>query len=197
MKLRKNSAATMRTTSARATWTPISALRMPAATRRPATRPERGLRIDARELQRRRRAEEQAAPDAEDIANARPSTVDARLKLDRQPRERHDPQRLGAPHRDRRPERGAERGQQDVLGEQQADDAPRVRAERQPHAHLALTRARAREHEVGRVAADREQQEQHHRLQDRRARAVSKRCGPRGDCQNGSTSPRTVAFVSG
>ncbi len=56
--------------------------------------------------------------------------------------------------------------EQQVLREHQADDAPRARAKRQPHADFAIARARAREHEVGGVAADGEQHQQHHALQD-------------------------------
>ena len=72
----------------------------------------------------------------------------------------------------------------------------RAGAERQAHADLALPRARPGQHEVGGVAADGEQQEEHDPLQDPE-RAASMRCGPRGACQNGSTSACIVAFVSG
>ena len=57
--------------------------------------------------------------------------------------------------------------------EQQADDAPRPGAEREAHAHFALTRAGARQQQVRGVAADREQQEQHDALQHRHAPATA------------------------
>ena len=101
--------------------------------------------------------------------------VELRLKLDRKRADhRHRAQRVGRPDRDRRAERGAEQRQQQVLGQQQADDAPRAGAEREAHADLALPRAGARQHQVRGVAADREQQQQHDALQHRqRARRAS------------------------
>ena len=70
-------------------------------------------------------------------------------------------------------------------------------AEREADADFALARAGARQHEVGGVAADGQQQQQHDGLQDERAPPVSRRCGPRGACQNGSTSPPTRGWSSG
>ena len=53
-----------------------------------------------------------------------------------------------------------------VLGEQQAEHAPRSGSERQPDADLPVPRAGARQHQVRGVAADGEQQQEQHSLQD-------------------------------
>ena len=65
-KLSKNRPATTSTSSARPHCSAISASRIDAPARRFRSAAQRLLRIDAPELQRRRRAEEQAAADAED-----------------------------------------------------------------------------------------------------------------------------------
>ena len=92
------------------------------------------------------------------------------LEPDRQARERQRPQRLGAPEGDADAEHRAEHAQDEALRQQQPGDAHRAGAEREAHAHLPLTRARAGQHEVGGVAADGEQQQQHDRLKDDQGR---------------------------
>jgi len=69
------------------------------------------------------------------------------------PNHRHGAQGVGRPHRDRRAQRGAQQREQQILGEQQADDAPRSGAEREPDADLAIARAGPRQHQVRGVAA--------------------------------------------
>ena len=122
-----------------------------------------------RELRRRRDAEDQAAEQAEAEREGEPDAVDARSAIligndaiigtARSASVAHTA--IAAPSG------GAEHRQQQVLGQQQADDAPRAGAERQPDADLAVAGAGARQHQVRGVAADREQQEQQHALQHR------------------------------
>ncbi len=138
-----------------------------AAARGPCSGAKRALRIDARQLNGGERSGGEAARDPQDHREREAHAVHARLKSDRQPGERQRDERRRAPHGDDRAQARAGEPQQDVLRQQQAGNSPRTRAERQAHAHFALTRARPRQHEVRGVPADGEQQEQHDALQDR------------------------------
>ena len=138
-----------------------------AAARRLRAASERLLRIDASELQRRRGAEQQTAADAEDHREGEAERIEAGLEADRERAvRRHRSQRFGAPPRDQDADDRAEDAEQQVLGEHQPDHAAGPGAEREAHADFAIARAGAREHQVGGVAADREQHQQHHALQD-------------------------------
>ena len=138
-----------------------------AAARRLRSGPQRALRIDARQLNRRRGAEQQARADAERDREQQAEAIDAGLEPDRKRAVGgHGPQRLGAPPGNDDAESGAEHAEQQVLGQQQPHDAARTGAEGEPHADFALPRGGAREHEVGGVAAHRQQHQQHHALQD-------------------------------
>ena len=73
----------------------------------------------------------------------------------------------------------------------------RPRAEREPHAHFALPRAGAREHEVGGVAAHREQQQQHDDLQDRERGAPSSAAGRAATARTAAPRLRSSRLVCG
>ena len=139
----------------------------PAAAGRARSRSERDLRIHARQLRRRRHAEDDAADDPEQHGEGEADRVHACLELDRNRADHRDrTQRIGGPDGNHRAKRRAEQRQHQVFREQLADKAPRAGAKGQAHAHLPVARAGSREHEIRGVAADRQQQEQHHRLQD-------------------------------
>ncbi len=93
------------------------------------------------------------------------------LEVDRQADgQRHGAERPCAPHPNGDAEPRSREREHHVLGQQQAHDAPRPRTERQPHAHLALPRARPRQHQVRRVPAHGHEQQQHDALQERERR---------------------------
>ena len=93
--------------------------------------------------------------------------IEAGLKPDRERAVRRHRRSASVPHHAiRMPTTAPKHAEQQVLGQHQPDHAARTGAEREPHADFAVARAGAREHEVGGVAADREQHQQHHALQD-------------------------------
>ncbi len=90
------------------------------------------------------------------------------MKADREAADdRHRAQRVGGPGGHRHADERARQRDQQALDEQQADDSETARADREADADLALPRGRAREEQVGRVAAYGEQEQQHDRLQQR------------------------------
>ncbi len=109
-----------------------------------------------------------AAGQREQHRHAQAHAVDVGLKTDRKrPDERHRADGVGAPHRERDAQRSTGQRQQHVLAQQRRDDAQASGAERDAHPDLALPRAGARQHQVGGVGADRQQDEQHDGLQPR------------------------------
>jgi hypothetical protein len=71
-----------------------------------------------------------------------------------------------AQDRDRDAERRTHQREQQILPQDQPRDARTCRAERESDADLTVPRARPRQHEVGGVAADGEEEDEHDRLQD-------------------------------
>ena len=139
-----------------------------AAARRLRTRPNRRERIDAGELQRRAGAEQHAARDAEERRKPDADDVELGLKPDRERADdRHGAQRVGRPGRDRDAEERARQREQQAFDEQQRRDARSRGAHGEANADLALAPGGAREQQVRGVAAHREQQHQHDRLQQR------------------------------
>jgi hypothetical protein len=139
----------------------------PAPSRGADAGSNRGLRIDARELQRGTDPEKRAAAEPERHREREADDVEIGLKPDRERADDRDgPHRVGRPRRDRRAERDAEAGEQEVFNQQQTRNASTAGAEREADADLALPHRRSSQHQVRGVAADREQQQQHHALQN-------------------------------
>ncbi len=141
----------------------------PAGWPRRAASPQRRLRIDPRELERRRGAKHHRARQPETDRKQQTPAVQAGLKPHRKLRrqERHRSQRARAPHRDEATDHRRRQPEHGVLDQEEPDDAPRAGADGEPDADFAVTRARPRENQVRRVAAHRQQKHEHDALQQR------------------------------
>ena len=156
---------------------------MPAAAGPARARAERALRVHARELDGGRRARRPARRRSRAAWRRRAPTASTRVwNRMGQAAENGTARRASVPQTAMAAPRAApSTREEDVLGEQQSEDAPRAGPQGQPHSDLALARARPGQHQVGRVPADGEEQQEHQRLQDpQRARqhALGVRAGP-------------------
>ena len=146
---------------------PHERVSQPASPRRLRTGSKDHVRIETGELHRRCGTEDQPASRTQHQRKREAPGIDARLKADRQSGERQQLKCLCAPDRDWKSQHGAGEREDDVLRQEQADNPAWRRSEGEAHRNLPLARAGAGEHEVGRIAADGQQQEQHQALQNR------------------------------
>ena len=137
-----------------------------AARSAPDRQAQRVLRIQAGEQPHRRRRGGERAEHAESRGHGEADAVDLGLEPDRQRAgDLAGPDGLCAPQREHQPDAGAGRREQQRLEQHQPGDAEARRPERQADAEVALPDAGPRQQQVGDVAADRGEHQQHHRLQ--------------------------------
>ena len=118
-------------------------------------------------MDRRRRAEDQTAPNTEQHGEGEGECIHSGGKQDRKCANHwRKAQCRCAPNGEGCSEACSQESEQHIFRKYQADDAPASRAERYAHGHLALPGASTSQHEVCGVAADRQLQEQHNALQD-------------------------------
>ena len=141
---------------------------------------QRGREVRLRRTQRGRETEEKPGRERQREVECEHAVIDrAGDHMRRLGRWQEPEQELRRPRRDREPEPAADRGEQDALDEQLADDAAAARAEREAHGDLPLPRRRACDEQARDVRArdqqhaDDDPEEQPQRLRqllaDRRA----------------------------
>jgi hypothetical protein len=121
-----------------------------------------------RQLERRRQADDETRHHAEAAGERHAHPINRREERDRQPArrgQRRRAQNVRAPDGQQRPNRGARQRQDEILDEDQTNDARPPGPERQHHASLLTACGHAGEHEIGRVAGHRRQHQKHDALQ--------------------------------